>query len=513
MAAEPDVRRLLALVLDAAIDVTGAERGFLILVDGERVQVRVARNMDQEEVARPAGKFSRSLVRLAIDGGRTLLTNNAGGDPRFETFASVQDLELNSVLCAPLRHRRGTIGALYLDHRFREGVFDRGDLLFVDALAAQAAQAIETARLLGEVEALNRQLAERSQGLEKVVESQVLELSEVRRELGAARKRLEETHRLGALVARSEAMKKVFALVEKAAPGDLPVLLLGESGTGKELLARAIHEASRRKDGPFVAENCGGIPEALIESVLFGHRRGAFTGADQDRAGLFEMANGGTLFLDEVGELLLEGQKRLLRALQEGEVRPVGSEDLVKVDVRIVAATHQDLQAMVRAGTFREDLYYRLQVVPIRIPPLRERPEDVEALVERFLAETPGRRLAPEVLERLESYPWPGNVRELRNEVQRWQTFAGETIGLDDLSPKIRSAGRPPPAPTSGDPIEALLGRSLKDIEKALIQAALRATSGNRSKAAELLQLPRRTLYNRLEQYGLDPDPGAEPEE
>ena len=247
------------------------------------------------------------------------------------------------------------------------------------------------------------------------------------------------------LIGDSPAMRTLFDWIERVAPSDVPVLIHGETGTGKELVARALHEESRRAGGPFVAENCAAVPANLLESELFGHKRGSFTGAVADREGRFVAANGGTLFLDEIGDMPLEMQAKLLRVLEEREVRPVGANRQVPIDVRVVAASHRDLEAMVAERAFREDLFYRLNVVRLELPPLREREGDVELLV-RFFVQREAARLgvadptvAPAALAVLAAAPWPGNVRQLENEIQRTLALSGGKIGVDDLSPALRA--------------------------------------------------------------------------
>ncbi|MFT7668833.1 MAG: transcriptional regulator with GAF, ATPase, and Fis domain [Planctomycetota bacterium] len=244
------------------------------------------------------------------------------------------------------------------------------------------------------------------------------------------------------MIGGSPKMLAVFDLIERVAPTNVPVLILGETGTGKELVARSLHSASLRADGPFQAENCAAVPATLLESELFGHVKGAFTGAIANRSGTFASGDGGTVFLDEIGDMPLDMQSKLLRALQDGEIRPVGSSKVIKVDFRLVAATNKDLAAMCEARTFREDLYYRLNVVSIGLPPLREREGDVRWLLERYLRELRtelGRELSisDDALRALEAWSWPGNVRELQNELQRAAVFADEKIGLAELSPQI----------------------------------------------------------------------------
>jgi len=332
------------------------------------------------------------------------------------------------------------------------------------------------------------------------------------------RLRAEARARTGALVGRSEPMRLLATKIARVAATDVPVLVLGETGTGKELVARAIHDSSPRARGPFVAENCSVFAEGVLASELFGHEAGAFTGASGRRRGVFEQASGGTLLLDEVGELPLRVQAALLRVLQEGTLRRVGGEAKVRVDVRIVAATHRDLAKMVREGTFREDLYYRLRGAALEVPPLRARAGDLELLVESFLREARARgrgagpALTREAMRALASYSWPGNVRELRAEVLRWGVFCDEVVDVADLSPEIRawSGGGDPGSPASGGAAGrggAAAGAPLEEIvraaERAAIAAALEATGGNLSGTARSLQIDRNTLKRKLALYGL----------
>jgi DNA-binding NtrC family response regulator len=294
------------------------------------------------------------------------------------------------------------------------------------------------------------------------------------------------------------AMAGVVSLVRAVAPRDTTVLITGESGSGKEVVARAIHALSRRQDGPFVAVNAAAIPEGLVESELFGHEKGAFTGAAAARAGVFEAAAGGTVFLDEVGELPAGVQVKLLRVLQERTVSRVGAQRAVEVDFRLVAATHRDLQALVRQGRFREDLYYRIAVLPLPIPPLRERPEDIEPLVRRFLRELEPKRttvVGPAVLDRLRAHRWPGNVRELRNAIERALVLAGD----GPIEPAHLQLDAAPPAAGVDDAAAA----TLQDLERKAILEVLAAVGGNRKAAAERLGISLRTLQYRLKEYGL----------
>jgi two-component system response regulator AtoC len=341
----------------------------------------------------------------------------------------------------------------------------------------------------------------------------VLRKAEERERLARENRRLRtelaESYRLDNLVVASPAMQEVMRSVQKVAPQKSTVLLQGESGTGKELVARALHELSPRAAFPFVAVNCGAIPAELLESELFGHVRGAFTDARRDKKGLAAEADGGTLFLDEVGELPLGLQVKLLRFLQEEEIRPVGDVRTRRVDVRVVAATARDLARAVSAGQFREDLYWRLNVVAVRLPPLRERPEDVAALARHFLArcarlrpELSALSLSPEALAVLAAHRWPGNVRELEHAVERAVVLAdGPLLEEKDLPDTVREGN----APAAGEPEEAgpSLRRAVQAAEARAIRTALVRTGGNRTRAAELLEISYRALLYKIKDYGL----------
>jgi two-component system response regulator HydG len=308
-------------------------------------------------------------------------------------------------------------------------------------------------------------------------------------------------------------MLRVREQVRKVAATDATVLVLGESGTGKELVARALHDASRRRASAFVSVSCAALPEGLLEAELFGHERGAFTGAVRRKIGRFELAHGGTLFLDEVGEIPPAIQVKLLRVLQHREVIPVGATEAMPVDARLVSATNRDLARRVAEGSFREDLYYRLAIVPLTLPPLRERPEDVDALARHFRekhAPRIGRRVAgfdPEALALLRRYRWPGNVRELENVVQQAMVFCeGERIRAEDLPAPLRAAPAALPVPTG----DRSLTDILEDLERQLVAAAYARAGGVKAEAARLLGIKPSALYYKLEKYGIaaPPDDG-----
>ena len=325
------------------------------------------------------------------------------------------------------------------------------------------------------------------------------------------RLRAEVRARSSKLIAGSDAMRALLERVVRVAHSELPVLVFGETGAGKELVARAIHDGSPRADGPFIAENCGAIADSMLASELFGHEAAAFTGATGRHRGLFEQASGGTIFLDEIGELPPQVQAMLLRVLQERTVRRVGGEQAVKVDVRVVAATHRDLAQMVQEGQFREDLYYRLRGATLTVPPLRERISDLPAMIDAFLREATihGRArklpIAPEAMRLLAAYPWPGNVRELRSEVHRWAVFCDDHVGPADLAPEIRAGGAAR-APRRAAPAAArmtTLEAAVRDAEHAAITSALAAHAGNLSRTARALGIERNTLKRKLAALGL----------
>jgi DNA-binding NtrC family response regulator len=374
----------------------------------------------------------------------------------------------------------------------------------IPVIAMTAFGSIEEAALLtraGAADYLAKPI--RTQSLLDTVR-RVLEQTRLRRE--QARARREVGKHLEGVIGASRPMLRLFDRIGRVAASPAPLLIHGETGTGKELVARAVHRASGR--GPFVPLNCGAIPGHLIESEIFGHRKGAFTGAANDKPGLFETAHRGTLFLDEIAELPLALQPKLLRVLESGEFRRVGDNAVRQVEVRIVAATHRDLEAAVQTKEFREDLYWRLNVLSLDVPALRERPTDIPLLVEHFLARSgrcePGAPcISPAALATLVEYSWPGNVRQLRSMIERAVAFSdGPEIELDDLPETIRNAGQRAQITRSAAEREL----TLAEVEREYILEVLRRTGGNKVQAAEWLGIPRRTLYRRLEEYGIEPE-------
>ena len=526
LAGELRLGPLLELIIDAVIELTHAERGFVLLRkagategDPSPLEVRIARNIDQKTIERSEGaegiepgakgilSLSRSIAERAAREGVPVVTIDAAGDQRFEAARSVSDLKLRSVLAAPLIARGQVVGCLYVDHRLRPGAFGEEDVALVVEFADQAAIAVENARLYAENQRRGREVAALASQLEKEVASQRVELGELHAELRQSRAALEVRYDYRNLVGRTPRMIELFKLLDRVTDTALPVVIFGESGTGKELVARALHHNGPRAARPYVSENCAAIPETLLEAALFGHVRGAFTGADSERRGLFEIADGGTLFLDEVGEMPPSMQSKLLRVLQDGEFRRVGGERGRKVDVRIITASNRDLGRLVEEGKFREDLFYRLNVVRVVLPPLRERREDIPLLVEHFLEKQaaqsgkPQKRIARSALAKLVGYRWPGNVRELENEVTRSAALGGDTISVDDLSPQVAS-GEPEAA---FSPDDMTLKTRVERLERLMLREALGKAGGNQSQAARLLGLSRFGLQKKLKRYAMEP--------
>ncbi len=501
-----ELRSLLTQVLDSMVLWVGVERGLLLLraPDG-RLVARAARNLARSDLAGEQRALSMTLAKRAMESGEPVVATDAF-DSLGDLHASVHALRLRSVVAVPLVARGETLGVVYLDDRARRGAVGARELAWVRMLATQAALAIADAR----DQVLLRRAARRAERakarVERLLEERETELGVVREELSRVR---EDDRGLrfsyDAIAGRSEPMQKLLKVVDRVTSSDVPVLLTGESGTGKELIARALHANGPRSKRAFVSENCGAVPEALLESTLFGHVRGAFTGASQNRPGLFDVADGGTLFLDEIGEMPLAMQAKLLRVLQDGEIRPVGADRSRHVDVRLIAATHRDLEAMVVAKTFREDLFYRLNVVLLRIPPLRERTADIPLIVQR-LAEKHATnrrvRFTRAALDRLVAFPWPGNVRQLENEVRRCIVLAAGdgdlVIDAADLSPEIVRG-----VSDAAREVGLHLRSRVDSLEKDLLEEALTKTEGNQTKAAELLGLSRFGLQKMMKRLKL----------
>jgi serine/threonine-protein kinase PknK len=502
---------VLSFALDAALELTAAERGFVLLYDAESraFAVQSARHLDGQLGGAPF-EWSRGIAERVIASGEAVITLDAAQDARFQAQASVHAMGLKSVLCVPVIGSRELRGALYLDNRYLRSRFTEADAALVQALAEQVAVALSNAQLLSELEQKQRELLRKQRKVEELLAGKERELARLEGELAEQRAALATRFSYDEIVGESASLRRLFATLDRVIPTDLPVILLGESGTGKELVARALHSQGPRAHRPFVGINCGALPEALLESELFGHVKGAFTGAERDKTGLFVAARGGTLFLDELGELPLSLQVKLLRVLTEREVRPLGATRSQSVDVRLVAATNRDLRRMVGEGAFREDLFYRLSVVEIVLPPLRERKEDIAPIAQRLLARQAERlgaapkRLSSEAAQRLRAYPFPGNVRELENVLLRAGALCeGDTIRAADLE-----------LPAHASSPERRAARSRADYardEAELLFESLERARWNVSSVSRSLGIPRNTLYRKLARLGLAPETARAP--
>lgn len=513
---ESDVGRLFDAIMDAAVRFTGAERGFLLLpADDGGLEVRCVREFSQVELPEEHRRFSRSIAEQVYRDGQPVLTVSAQEDERFGRVLSVHELQLQSILCVPIRGRERTLGVLYLENRVRRGLFHEADRELLMAFGDQVALAMENARLIEALRARSRELEQAQARLQdrfeergRELEQRTEQLQKVERDLATARRAFETPHGFPGLIGESPAMRRVYHLVRRVLDTDVPVVIVGESGTGKEIVARAIHEHGLRKKGRFVALNCGAFPEGLIESELFGHARGAFTGAVRDKKGVFVEAEGGTLLLDEIGDMPAKMQTDLLRTLQERKVRPLGSNRDLAVDARVLAATQQPLKTLVDQGRFREDLFYRLSVVEIPIPSLRERLDDLPLLVDHFLTAFAARfacarkSVSREAIRLLMTLPWPGNVRQLEHAIlNAWVLAEGDVLTPDDFGTSM--AGAPSAAlPTASSPVASRALFEASERERML--EALRGARWNKTRAADNLGMPRRTFYRKLERYGID---------
>jgi Nif-specific regulatory protein len=454
--------------------------------DKDRFALAVSRARNKAE-PRPAGadpvRASRAVLRRVLADRAAVLTANAQEALSSESILGGRIL---SILALPLWRGDDITGLIQADNRASAGMFSETDLEVGLLLAAQASLAIDNATLVQRL----RVAEERARG-----ENVYL-------------RRKEQKIKFDNIIGDSPAMKAVFAQLDRVVDTRATVCIEGETGTGKELVASAIHHQSQRRDKMFVAQNCAALPENLLESELFGHKRGAFTSADSDKKGLFEIADGGTLFLDEMGEMPLTLQAKLLRVLQEGSIRPVGATAEKQVDVRILCATNRDLSAEVEKGRFRQDLYYRLMVFPIKLPPLRDRREDIPQLAAHFLkryadeyrVELPG--FTQDALDALASYNWPGNIRELENEIQRLviQAEPGHWIEVTDLSPRLRKIEG---TITRIAPQKGTLKEMMDQVERWLLTEALRDHGGNKTKTAVTLGITREGLHKKLAKFGV----------
>jgi transcriptional regulator with GAF, ATPase, and Fis domain len=479
-----DEEKTSELLLGRLVEAAGAERGFLVVRAANGYAEACHVRFDRRGRTREERSFSRSLVRQTIESGQILHSASLEEDPRFGAAESARALGPCSVLAAPLRAGGEVYGAVYLDHR-RPDAFTPATREFLHEFTELAGLFLRRS--------LEREaLRERNRALEHDLFAR---------------------HDFAGIVTRHPGMIELLKLVAQAADSDATVLIRGETGTGKELVAQALYVNSPRSKKPFVALHCTALPGSILESELFGHVRGAFTGAERDRAGRIATADGGTLFLDEIAEIPLELQAKLLRFLQFGEIQRLGSDRTERVDVRIVAATHQDLGALVKAGRFRQDLYFRLKVIELHIPPLRERKSDLPLLVAHFLREhwkRPGEtpRLTIEAERALNAYPFPGNVRELEHLLERCCVLAtGPEIGLALLPEELRAEVPPGEAAMfaelSNDELKRAREAAADAVERRFIEELLRRSDGNVSRAARESGMNRSYLQRLVGKHGL----------
>jgi transcriptional regulator with GAF, ATPase, and Fis domain len=490
---------LLKLVTEKCREALEAEGVAILLLDltGAELYFPYLANLDPEVARRLAGlRFSATMgiAGKALVTGRALKVDDVS---REEHFYSLIDrhtgLVTRSILAAPLIIADARLGVIEVVNPLRAGSFSDSDLMLLESLADSIAVAIRNAAHVDQLHASEQTL---------------------RAQVGALRRDLARRELLDDIAGTSAAMMEVFRLMNSISASPISVLIEGETGTGKELVARAIHRMSDRADRPFLAVNCAALSEHLLESELFGHRRGAFTGAINEQPGLFKAASGGVIFLDEIGEMPLTMQPKLLRVLQDGEIIPVGSTRPERVDVRVLSASNRDLISAVDSGTFRADLYYRLAAFPIALPPLRARNGDIPLLAMRFLSTASERQrkiignIEPEALGLLESYTWPGNVRELQNEIERAValTPAGESIKPDRLSAKIRSGTHTAAAPASSDKPLSESGNlrlARADFEAHHIAGVLASNKDNVSRSAKVLGISRVSLQRKMKEYNI----------
>ncbi len=465
------VDELLETLLDDVIELTGAGRGVVLLVDPSEGQphpprVRAVRNVEGALGADASGMISDSIIQQVIETRRPLIVSDAVNDTTFGKSESVIALKLSSVMCVPLLNQGDVIGVLYVGNDEIKSLFNRKQLDLLTIVAAQASLIVQNAMLVSALRADKEKLS--------------AELND---------------KRFGEIIGSCPSMMEVFRKLQRVATTDISVMVTGETGTGKEMIARELHRRSHRAQGPFVIVNCGAIPENLMESEMFGHVRGAFTGAVVNRPGKFQLADGGTLFLDEVGELTPQLQVKLLRAIQERIVFRVGDSRPEKCDIRIIAATNRNLEDMIRTGEFREDLYYRLNVVNLYLPPLRDRGDDVIILAKTLLSKhaeelrSSVRGFSPQALAAIRKYPWPGNVRQLENRIKKALVLCDHSL----LSAEDLDIGQ-------GEvPVIVPLEKAKEDFQRRYVLEVLERNNGNRTQTARDLGVDPRTIFRYLE--------------
>lgn len=477
---------LLGAILDSAILLTGAERGLLLLADGGRLNVILGRGRQQDSLDRESSRISETLARQCLEQNRVIPHDNIAGLPELREVRSIRALDLYSAVCVPLRERGGAMGVLYLDSSLPGLRTSAQEIALLEAFASHASISLVNCRLLRTTE-----------------ESRLL-LARENRDL---RDEARERARFANILGQSPPMLSLFEKIRLLKDTAIPVLLLGESGTGKELVARALHYEGLRREGPFVPVNCAGLPADLLDSLMFGHRRGAFTGAIQDVPGLVEQAENGTLFLDEIGDMPPSLQVKLLRFLENGEFRRVGENEVRRSVSRVISATNRDLMAMVKDRSFREDLYFRLAGIRLEIPPLRNRRDDIPMLIEHFLEEA--RRIVPRNVAGISDsarafllrHPLPGNVRQLRHAIEGACALVPDGAMVDEAHVRMHfpeADGEEDVGPAGGS-----LHESMSRVEREVLEAALARNSWNVTRTAGDLGISRQHLHNRIRLFGL----------
>lgn len=486
-----DLDEMLRNVLAKVKDVFRIDGASIALHDRKRKELYFIQTVEELGVGVPQ---KLAEMRFPDDYGvagwvlreqQSVLIPDVSKDKRFTKKLDLQQsLDTRSMICVPLKTRKKVMGVLYAINK-HAAEFGPKDLRLLEILSVIIAVSIENARFYGEVQQYASSLEKENYRLKTECQTRF---------------------NVQGIIGSSSAMHRVFALLDKVIDTDTAVLIQGETGTGKELLAKIIHYNGPLKNKPFVAENCGALSENLLESEIFGHVKGAFTGAIADKKGLFEMANGGTVFLDEISDMPFSMQTKLLRVLQENQIRPVGGSRYQRVDFRLISSSNRDLYEQVKERKFREDLFYRIQVFPIVIPPLKERKEDIPLLATHFLEEHAARldrsvaRLTPGALEALMQFDWPGNVRELENEIERALTLAGDATEITEeyLSGRIKTSSD---YSATLDTTRATIKEATAQVERQMVLDALRKTGGNRSQAARELGLTRQGLLNKIRRY------------
>ena len=503
-----DIDNLIVHIVGSIKRLLNAEAVSVILHDNHENEFIFRWLKDERLGDKPNLKEFRFPTNLGIAGsvflsGEPELILDIEKDSRhFKKIDDVTECHTQSMIAVPLQKKETTIGVLEALNK-KSGNFNDKDLSLLSTIAPIMALALDNARMYGELDEAYKELQITDREKDSL-------LKQARDENLRLRQAIEKRYRIDQIIGNSDAMLEVFKLCEKIIDSDITVLIEGETGTGKELIARSFHHNSPRKDKPFVSQNCGGIPDTLLASELFGHKRGAFTGAVSEKKGLFETAHGGTVFLDEVAEMSPTMQTSLLRVLQEGEIKPLGSDYSKRMDVRIISATNKDLEVSVKGGEFREDLYYRLNVFTIKLPPLRERTGDIPILVNHFIRKYNEKHkksitgINRETMRHLEAYPFAGNVRELENEIERAIAMAenGKPIRLPHLSDKMRNLIEVDHLKSEA---QGTLKQMVESLEKDLLKQMLEKHQGNKSRTAKALGLSRYGLSKKLQRYGFTP--------